>query len=159
MTHAHRNTQRIGLAVVSWLGSEIKTRKMQSSKIIPQGALPQLADKRTKLTESENRFGIIRTMTTETLIMEYESEAEARGHVQRRARYGGEAASPRVMDQASRQCDRWKLPYSIFEVIEVTGDERRSLGNLDDVLADCEIALLNKWEDRLGLRRGSILPA
>lgn len=98
-------------------------------------------------------------MKTETMIVEYESEAEARGHVQRRAGYSGDASSPRVMDAASRQCDRWNLPYSIFEVIEVTGEERRSVGNLGDVLADCEIALLKKWEDGLGLCRGSIRPA
>ncbi len=99
------------------------------------------------------------SVKTETQIIEYESEAEARGHVQRRARYEGPASSPRVMDQASRQCDRWKLPYSIFEVVETVGDESRPLGNFDDVLADCEVALLNKWENGLGLRRGSILPA
>lgn len=103
-------------------------------------------------------------MKTETIIEEYESEAEARGHVRRRARFDGGSTEPRVMKLAADQADRWKLPYSVLEVIEVTDRDGPDecvdpRGNLDDCLALVECYLLNKWEDGLGLRRGSIRPA
>jgi hypothetical protein len=102
-------------------------------------------------------------METETIIEEYESEAEARGHARKRATFFGPSSSPRVMKAAASQADRWSLPYSALEVVEVTDrngpdecvDPR---GNLDDCLALVECYLLNKLEDGLGLRRGSILP-
>lgn len=102
-------------------------------------------------------------MSIETLIIEYESEADVRGHVPRRLLITGECTSPRVMKQAADQCDRWRLPYAIFEVIEITdndGEETRrsSRGNLDECLANVEKALLAKWEQALGLRLGSIRP-
>lgn len=103
-------------------------------------------------------------MKTETLIVEYESEAEARGHVQRRARFDGESTSPRVMKAAANQADRWKLPYSTIEVIEVSDrngpDEcHDSRGNLDECLALVETYLLSKWEKGLGIPAGSIRSA
>lgn len=103
-------------------------------------------------------------MKTETIIEEYESEAEARGHVRRRARFAGSSSSPRVMKAAANQADRWGLPYSVIEVIEVTDrggpDECTDpRGNLDECLGLCETRLVSMWEDGLGLRRGSIRSA
>jgi hypothetical protein len=103
------------------------------------------------------------SVKTETIIEEYESEAEARGHVRRRARFDGPSSSPRVMKQAANQADRWGLPYSTLEVIEVTDrngpdeciDPR---GNLDDCLGLCETRLVSMWEDGLGLPRGTFKP-
>jgi hypothetical protein len=100
----------------------------------------------------------------ETVIAEYQSEAEARGHVQRRATFKGCSSSPRVMKLAADQADRWGLPYSVLEVIEITDrngpDEcHDSRGNLDECLGLCEVRLVSQWEKGLGLRPGSIRPA
>jgi hypothetical protein len=102
-------------------------------------------------------------MKTETVIEEYESEAKARGHARKRTTFSGSSSSPGVMKRAASQADRWNLPYSALEVVEVTdrGGSDECIdprGNLDDCLALVECYLLSKWEDGLGLRRGSIRP-